>query len=164
LSAVVFTKAAIASASVGGTGGGFGVDSLPLEVPAASCDRVLDDICGNKHLETNIICQRKTIQFTLLKRVMLQTRTYTAGVQYPLYNNTTNFTTILFLLPITLSSFTVGRRRPFVDQLHGGRGPEKVQFTTKSFSRFVRRSGFCPDRVCRYAGVQLRIQYMNFFM
>jgi hypothetical protein len=79
---VAFTKAAIASASVGGTGGGFGVDSLPLEVPAASCDRVLDGICGNKHLETNIICQRKTIQFTLLKRVMLQTRIYTTGVQY----------------------------------------------------------------------------------
>jgi hypothetical protein len=76
LSAVAFTKAAIASASVGGTGGGFGVDSLPLEVPAASCDRVLDDICGNKHLETNIICQRKTIQFTLPKRVMLQTQIF----------------------------------------------------------------------------------------
>ena len=37
LSAVAFTKAAIASANVGGTGGGFGVTSLPLEVPAASC-------------------------------------------------------------------------------------------------------------------------------
>jgi hypothetical protein len=142
---------------VGGTGGGFGVDSLPLEVLAASYDRVLDGICGNKHLETNIICQRKTIQFTLLKRVMLQTRTFTTGVHYPLYNNTTNSTTVLFLLPITLSSLTVGRRRPFVDQLHGGRGPEKVQFTTKSFSRSMRRSGFCPDRICRYVGVQLRI-------
>jgi hypothetical protein len=71
------------------------VDSLPLEVPAASCDRVLDDICGNKHLETNIICQRKTIQFTLLKIVMLQTRIFTTGVQYPLYNNTTNSTTTI---------------------------------------------------------------------
>jgi hypothetical protein len=46
-------------------------------------------------LETNIICQRKTIQFTLLKRVMLQTRIFTTGVQYPLYNNTTNSTTTI---------------------------------------------------------------------
>jgi hypothetical protein len=44
LSAVAFTKAVMASASVGGIGGGFGVDSLPLEVPAASYDRVLDGI------------------------------------------------------------------------------------------------------------------------
>jgi hypothetical protein len=32
LSAVAFTKAVMASASVGGTGGGFGVASLPREV------------------------------------------------------------------------------------------------------------------------------------
>jgi hypothetical protein len=36
LSAVALTKAAIASASVGGTGGGFGVSSPPREVPALS--------------------------------------------------------------------------------------------------------------------------------
>jgi hypothetical protein len=36
LSVVAFTKAAMASASVGGTGGGFGVASLPREVPAPS--------------------------------------------------------------------------------------------------------------------------------
>jgi hypothetical protein len=36
LSAVAFTKASMASASIGGTGGGFGVAFLPLEVPAAS--------------------------------------------------------------------------------------------------------------------------------
>jgi hypothetical protein len=44
LSAVALTKAAIASAKVGGTGGGLGVVSLPWEVPAPSCPRVLDDI------------------------------------------------------------------------------------------------------------------------
>jgi hypothetical protein len=40
----VLTKAAIASASVGGTGGGLGVSSQPREVPAPSCARVLDGI------------------------------------------------------------------------------------------------------------------------
>jgi hypothetical protein len=44
LSAVALTKAAMTSASVGGTGGGVGVGSLPREVPAPSCARVLDDI------------------------------------------------------------------------------------------------------------------------
>jgi hypothetical protein len=44
LSAVALTKAVIASANVGGTGGGFGVASLPLEVPAPSCERVLEGI------------------------------------------------------------------------------------------------------------------------
>jgi hypothetical protein len=44
LSAVALTKAAMASANVGGTRGGFGVASLPREVPAPSCARVLDDI------------------------------------------------------------------------------------------------------------------------
>jgi hypothetical protein len=44
LSAVALTKAAMASAKVGGTGGGFGVVSLPREVPALSCARVLDGI------------------------------------------------------------------------------------------------------------------------
>jgi hypothetical protein len=86
---------------------------------------------------------------------MLQTRIFTTGVQYPLYNNTTVSTTILSLLPITLGSLTVGRRRPLIDQLHGGRGPEKVQFTTKSFSRYMRWSGFYPDRIRRYTGMQL---------
>jgi hypothetical protein len=44
LSAVVVTKAAMASASVGGTGGGFGVSSWPWDVPAPSCARVRDGI------------------------------------------------------------------------------------------------------------------------
>jgi NAD-dependent oxidoreductase involved in siderophore biosynthesis len=44
LSTVALTKAAIASAKVGGTGGELGVASLPREVPAPSCPRVLDDI------------------------------------------------------------------------------------------------------------------------
>jgi hypothetical protein len=44
LSAVALTKAAMASANVGGTGGGFRVASLPREVPAPSCARVLDGI------------------------------------------------------------------------------------------------------------------------
>jgi hypothetical protein len=44
LSVVALTKAAMASANVGGTGGGLGVASLPGEVPTPSCARVLDDI------------------------------------------------------------------------------------------------------------------------
>ena len=44
LSEVALTKAAIASANVGGTGGGFGVSSPPREVPAPSCAGVLDGI------------------------------------------------------------------------------------------------------------------------
>jgi hypothetical protein len=44
LSEVALTKAAIASANVGGTGGGFGVSSRPREVPAPSCAGVLDGI------------------------------------------------------------------------------------------------------------------------
>jgi hypothetical protein len=44
LSVVALTKAAMASANVGGTGGGLGVASLPRQVPAPSCVRVLDDI------------------------------------------------------------------------------------------------------------------------
>jgi hypothetical protein len=44
LSAIALTKAAIASAKVGGTGGGLGVVSLPREVSAPSYPRVLDDI------------------------------------------------------------------------------------------------------------------------
>jgi hypothetical protein len=44
LSAVAVTKAAIASASVGGTGGGFGESSWPRDVPAPSCERVRDGI------------------------------------------------------------------------------------------------------------------------
>jgi hypothetical protein len=45
LSAMALTKAAMVSANVGGgTGGGFGVASLPREVPAPSCARVLDGI------------------------------------------------------------------------------------------------------------------------
>jgi hypothetical protein len=44
LSVVALTKAAIASANVGGTGGGLGMSSRPWEVPAPSCTRVLDGI------------------------------------------------------------------------------------------------------------------------
>jgi hypothetical protein len=44
LSAVTLTKAAIALAKVGGTGGGLGVSSPPRDVPAPSCARVQDDI------------------------------------------------------------------------------------------------------------------------
>jgi hypothetical protein len=44
LSAVAVTKAAIASASVDGTGGGFGVSFWPRDVPAPSCARVQDGI------------------------------------------------------------------------------------------------------------------------
>jgi hypothetical protein len=39
---VAVTKAAIASASVGGNGGGFGVSSWPRDVLAPSCARVPD--------------------------------------------------------------------------------------------------------------------------
>jgi hypothetical protein len=48
LSEVTLTKAAIASANVGGTGGKFGVSSPPQEVPALSWARVLDGIWGRK--------------------------------------------------------------------------------------------------------------------
>jgi hypothetical protein len=65
LSAVAFTKAAIASANVGGTGGGFGVTSLPPEVPAASCPRVLVDIYG-KNIWSKHNVPEKTFHFTLL--------------------------------------------------------------------------------------------------
>jgi hypothetical protein len=41
---VALTKAAIASANVGGTGDGLGVSSQQWEVPAPSCARVLDGI------------------------------------------------------------------------------------------------------------------------
>jgi hypothetical protein len=41
----------MALANVGGTGGGLGVASLPREVPAPSCVRVLDGICGKEHLK-----------------------------------------------------------------------------------------------------------------
>jgi hypothetical protein len=44
LSAVAVTKEAIASASVGGTGGAFGVSSWSRDVPAPSCERVRDGI------------------------------------------------------------------------------------------------------------------------
>jgi hypothetical protein len=44
LLAVAVTKAAIASASVGGTGGGFGASSWPRDVLALSCERVRDGI------------------------------------------------------------------------------------------------------------------------
>jgi hypothetical protein len=44
LSTVALIKAVIASAKVGGTGGGLGVVSLPREVPAPSYPRVLDGI------------------------------------------------------------------------------------------------------------------------
>jgi hypothetical protein len=44
LSAVALIKAAMASANVGGIGGGLEVASLPREVPALSYARVLDGI------------------------------------------------------------------------------------------------------------------------
>jgi hypothetical protein len=44
LSAVAVTKAAIASARVGGTDGGFGVSSWPRDVLTPSCARVRDGI------------------------------------------------------------------------------------------------------------------------
>jgi hypothetical protein len=111
LSAVAFTKAAIASARVGGTGGRFGVDSLPLERPAASWDRVLDGICGNNYLkEKQILYARdKTFQITLPKRVMYRLN-FTTGyitqhtIHYLLYNSTIYNTLLLFFYYYTTTS------------------------------------------------------------
>jgi hypothetical protein len=71
---------------VGGTGGGFGVDSLPLEVPAASCDRVLDDICGN-NIWKQYDMPKKNLPFYITKKSNVQTRIFTTGyITY--YTNT----------------------------------------------------------------------------
>jgi hypothetical protein len=94
---------------------------------------------------------KQTIHFTLLKRIMLQTQIYnriTLPIMHYYY-----FYTILILLLVTFGSFTVGRRRPFINQLHRERGPEKVQFTSKCFSRYSRRSGSHSDRIRRYVRV-----------
>jgi hypothetical protein len=58
----------------------------------------------------------QTIHFTLLKKVMLQTRIYnriTLPITHYYY-----FYTILFLLLVAFSSLAVRRRRPLVDQIH----------------------------------------------
>jgi hypothetical protein len=44
ITSVALTREAIASAKVGGTGGGLGVSSPPWDVPAPSCARVRDGI------------------------------------------------------------------------------------------------------------------------
>ena len=56
LSAVALTKVAIASANVGGIGGGLGVSSRPRDVPALSCVRVLDGIWSKEIFGKNITC------------------------------------------------------------------------------------------------------------
>jgi hypothetical protein len=110
----------------------------------------------------NMICQRKTIHFTLPKRVMLQTQIFTTGyitydtLALPIIQYTTSSsTTPLFLLPVALGSLVAGCGRPFIDQPHRRRGLKKVQLTTKRFSRYSRRSGFHPDRIRRDVWVQL---------
>jgi hypothetical protein len=155
---VAFTKAAIASASVGGTGGGFGVASLPREVLAPSCARVLEGICGNKHLET-IWHAKENHPFYITKKSNVTDSNFYNRSTLPIIQYTTSISTItpLFLLPVAPGSLVVGCERPFIDQPHRGRGPEKVQLTTKRFSRYMRGSGFRPDRIHRFTGVQLRI-------
>jgi hypothetical protein len=98
---------------------------------------------------------KKTIHFTLLKRVMLKLEFYNSITLPIIHHYYFYYYTILLLLPVAPGSLVVGRRRPLIDQLHRGRGPEKVQFATKSFSRYIRRTGFCPDSIRRYMGVQL---------
>jgi hypothetical protein len=137
------------------------VASLPREVLAPSCARVLEGICGNN----NMTCQRKTIHFTLPKRVMLQTQIFITGyityytIVQPIIQYTTSIstTTPLFLLSVAPGSLVVGCGRPFINQPHRRRGPKKVQLTTKRFSRNMPGSGFRLDRIRRFTGVQLRI-------
>jgi hypothetical protein len=119
----------------------------------------------------NMICQRKTIHFTLPK-VMLQTQIFYNRIHYLLYNSTTYYTIVqpiiqyttsistttpLFLLPVAFGSLVVGCGRPFIDQPHRRRGLKKVQLTTKRFSRNMRGSGFRLDRIRRLTGMQFRI-------
>jgi hypothetical protein len=66
LSAVALTRAAIASANVGGTGGRFGVSSPPREVPAPFWARVLDGIWRRKTYLI-ITCHKYTTFVTLFR-------------------------------------------------------------------------------------------------
>jgi hypothetical protein len=72
-----------------------------------------------------------------------------------------NYTILVF---IVFGCFTVCCRGPFVSQVHRRRGLEKVQFPTKCFTCYSRRSGSHSNRVGRYVWVQSRIQYMDFLM
>jgi hypothetical protein len=171
LSTVAFTKAAIASASVGGTGGGFGVASLPREVLASSCARVLEGICGN-NIWKQYDMPKKNHPFHITKKSNATYSNFYNRIHYLLYNSTTYYTIVqpiiqyttsistitpLFLLPVAPGSLVVGCGRPFIDQPHRRRGPKKVQLTTKRFSRNMRGTGFRLDRIRRITGVQLRI-------
>jgi hypothetical protein len=74
-------------ASVGGTGGGFGVDSLPREVLAPSCARVLEGICGNNIWKQYDMPKKKNHPFYITKKSNVQTRIFTTGhITY--YTNT----------------------------------------------------------------------------
>jgi hypothetical protein len=71
---------------------------------------------------------------------MLQTRIFTTGfttyytITLPIIQYTTSISTItpLLLLPVAPGSLVVGRGRPFIDQPHRGRGPEKVNSPPKA--------------------------------
>jgi hypothetical protein len=98
---------------VGGTGGGFGVDSLPLEVPAASCDRVLDDICGN-NIWKQYDMPKKNLPFYITKKSNVQTRIFLQQdtlpiiqIHYLLYSSTTCYTIhyIYFYYYTTIPAF-----------------------------------------------------------
>ena len=110
---------------------------------------------------------KKNRPFYITKKSNVTDSNFYNRIHYLLCNQySTSISTItpLLLLPVAPGSLVVGRGRPFIDQPHRGRGPEKVQLATKCFSRYMRGSGFRPDRIRRFTGVQLRIQYMNFFM
>jgi hypothetical protein len=55
----------------------------------------------------------QTNHFTLLKKVMLQTRIYTLPITHYYY-----FYTILLFLLVAFGSLAVRRRRPLVNQIH----------------------------------------------
>jgi hypothetical protein len=144
---------------VGGIGGGFGVDSLPLEVPAASCDRVLDGIFGNNIWKQYDMLKKKP-SFYITKKCNVTDSDFYNRIHYLLYNSTTYYslvqpiiqyttsiptTTPLFLLPVAFGSLVVGCGRPFIDQPRRRRGLKKVQLTTKRLSRNMRGSGL-PTR------------------
>jgi hypothetical protein len=124
---------------VGGTGGGFGVASLPLEVPAASCDRVLDGICGN-NIWKQYDMPKRNHPFYITKSNVTDSDFYNR-IHYLLYNSITYYTIVqpiiqyttsistttpLFLLPVAFGSLVVGCGRPFIDQPHRRRGLKKV--------------------------------------
>jgi hypothetical protein len=111
---------------VGGTWCGFGVDSLPLEVPAASCDRVLDDICGN-NIWKQYDMPKKNLPLYITKSNVTDSDFYNR-IHYLLYKYTTSIstTTPLFLLPVAFGGLVIGCGRPFVDQPHRRRGLKKV--------------------------------------